>query len=216
MCVDVVIVEKIRWLDISELKISWDKKFKWEGYVEKSSLQEWCEIVKDKNQFTYSLLNLVSGCIFQTIYEQYFLNKKEISFEDCFCFNKNCIGNFDYNNYFEIISKFRNIHPDTRGNIQFLNFIERDIIQDYYSKIIKMRDFFDSLKKIIDSHSITVFENFKIKDNIDSYSYCFKEEKLKKLIKEIKLVNDKHGFGEVLEITSEKIIKEIEFFYKET
>jgi hypothetical protein len=212
LCADIVRVKKVDKLRISEVKISWVKKYDWSGHVESLPEQVWSDIVKNNNKFTYSLLSLLSGCVFQTIYEQVFLGREETRFEDCFCIESNCLGNGDWMNYNQILSEFRITYPNSRGDFNLMNFLEKEVIEIYRIEVLKMKEFFNSLKGIVDIQAQIIFDDLKKKGSPDIYSYCFRNEQLEELIEKVKPHLDEYRFREVLEEVSEKIVREVRPF----
>jgi hypothetical protein len=209
LCVDIVRAEKIEGVIVSKVKVSWDKEFKWKGHVETLPEHEWYEIIKDNNKFTYPLMSLLSGCVFQTSYEQFFLDKNEIRFEDCFC--KEGIGTYDYMDLNSFVLAFIN-HNKVNGTTKLAYFLLNEVAQYYGNEVLKKVDLFHSLKEVVDIQAQIIFDDFHKKGRPDCYSYYIRNQELKDLIEKITPIIYKHGFIGVLAEISEKIEKEIESY----
>jgi hypothetical protein len=213
LCVDIIKVEKIDGLYINKLNISHNNDrglpFNWTGFVEALPEMLYEEIPKEDLKFSYSLMGLVSGCIYETIYFQFFSNENHRTFEDCFCMKGDCIGNGDWRFFHEVLTSFRGIYPKTRGNIDLFEFLEEKFIKIYLAEVTKMKDFFNALKEIVNFQSQIIFDDFHATARTDDYSFDISNEILTELIDRVKPLVYEYGFVEVLESMSKMILEKI-------
>jgi hypothetical protein len=213
LCVDIIKVEKIAGLYINNLNISYRNDtglpFKWTGYVEALPELPYLEIPKEESKFAYSLIGLVSGCVFETIYFHNFLKENNKNFKDCFCMKGDCIGNGDWRFFNEVLTSFRELYPKTRGDKDLFEFLEEKFINIYFNAVEKMKSFFNALKEIVDFQSQIIFDDFQAKGSPESYSFNILDEQLKELIDILRPLVYDYGFVEVLASTTEEIIEKI-------
>jgi hypothetical protein len=216
LCVDIIKEKRIPELYINNLNISYSNEmglpFKWTGYVEALPKLPYLEIAKEDNKFAYSLIGLVSGCVFETIYFHNFLKENDKNFKDCFCMKGDCIGNGDWSSLNQILSKFRGLYPKTRGNVGLFEFLEEGFLITYSEVVEKMEDFFIALKEIVDFESKSIFDNFQASGSPASYSHNISGKPLKKLTDKLRPLVYEYGFVEVVTSTSEKIIGKIKVY----
>ncbi|PHN94445.1 hypothetical protein CSC80_03570 [Maribacter sp. 6B07] len=174
-----------------------DSYTSWSGYVKMLPTKKYALIPEDPSFMSYSLISLISGCIFETIYFADILNvAKEI--DDCFSFKPSAMGSRDYNSYYNIITHSRSRYENFRGNKDVNAFLEFDFKDLVKNEISKNKDFILSIKNVIDSVVLRIEKDFLANNEPSPYDYRISEEALDELKAEVLEISGDKGFSELI------------------
>ncbi len=210
LCVDTIKIETHNNLKVNllNLTVANDGLFKWSGFVEMLPSLPFKDIPINHSILAYSLISLQAGCVFETIYFQIIKENSSINFGDCFSFNRECIGNGDWTNYHEILSKIREIHPEFRGKLDLNGYLEIDFSRLVNIALFKLSEFITKMNEIIDNEVIKIEKDFTGRDGAHGiYSYNYSGDELTELINRIIPLMNELGFRDTLMELHESFIK---------
>jgi hypothetical protein len=177
-CVDLLEVESNPSFSIDELWVSYHEKaisnHKWAGGVKMVPSVKWNILVEDLDKTAFSMLGFISGCVFETVFRNEFLQNK-VLFEDCFSHKSNCAGNGDFRSFFLTGSEFRKKYgrkPD------FIKFSETELSEIYYHKIIANQAFLEQLNELIINKRDAILDFYNKSDNKIEFFYHFSNKDL--------------------------------------
>ena len=214
-CIDIQKVKYHSDYCVNKIKIAYKRRnddlIPWYGYVEMLPTTKWELIPKDPSFMAYSLISLISGCLFETIYLTEIL-KESRELKDCFSFTKNAVGRGDFNSYHEILTQTRKLHEYLRGKNDFNNFIEFEFKNIVTDKIYKIEEFFVALKKIIDPIAIDIEKDYLIKNSSSPYEFEIIGKYLESIKNEILEISKQAGFSNLIEELREHFIEQYQHY----
>ena len=178
---------------------------KWAGGVKTLPEIKWEAIVKDIEKTSFTLLNLISGCLFQTYFLKEVL-KENVNFYDCFCFHNSCAGGGDIRKFHKIINLIRDIYGE---NLSLRIFLEKELIEAYYMNFLKSKIFLNSTNELVNRYSNTILEKFTQYEDKFKFHYSFKENRMESLKAEAKTILNKSSFELDILALKEKIKQNI-------
>lgn len=216
-CIDVLKPYHHEEYYVNQIAIQYKKRnddlIAWFGHVEMLPTIKWHLIPQDASFMSYSLLSLVSACIFETFFFVEVL-KEERKLKDCFSLNKTVLGNKDYHHYHEIISQTRQLHEYFRGHLDVNRFLEFEFIEIIKKEIDVRKDFFKALETIIDQQASTIEQEFTLKKMPSPYSFLIENEELEKLKTEVIELSEKYGFTETVLDLRNRFMEEYDSYIK--
>ena len=184
-CIDLVDTKRSESFSISAFWVCYRKiaitDHKWGGGVETIPSIKHNVLVEDIEKTSFSILNLISGCIFQTIFIKEIL-KNEISTNDCFCPKGKCAGQQDFYQFSGITAQIRKKYGSNR---EFIDFIEVELFDIYYELVLKNGLFIDNIRALIIVYANKVFNKYEQSDNQDEFFYNFDSDEIELLKNEI-------------------------------
>lgn len=204
-CVDLIDNEKDENFSISAFWVSYHKiaisDHKWGGGVKVIPSTKFEVLVEDIDKTSFSILNVISGCIFQTIFLKEII-KIETSNNDCFCPQDKCAGKQDFFTFHRITSQIRKRYG---YNSEFVGFSEIELFDIYYKLIIENKLFVESINELISCYVKKIFNTYEISENKEEFYYYFESDEIELLKKEIYDILVKTSFKTTIEILKEKI-----------
>lgn len=162
---------------------------------------------KEIDKASYTLLNLISGCLFQT----YFLKeiqKENVNFNDCFSYSRFSAGRGDFYKFDTLISYIRKKYGE---NEKLKTFLGKELKEDYRQNLIKNANFLNKTKGLIENYSNLILKKHQQYKENTEFKYSFKnEDKLELLKKEINYILKKNNFDFEIEKIKNKIKEKIE------
>lgn len=179
---------------------------KWGGGVRMVPSVKFSVLVEDLDKTSFSLLSFTSGCVFETVFRNEFLQNK-VFFEDCFSNKSGCAGNGDFMNFFTTSSELRKRYG---RNQDFIKFSETELFDIYYNKIIANKAFLEQLNELVIKNRNVILEDYDKSDNKNDFFYYFSKEDLEILKIQVIEIMSKTLFNEVILELKETIRSKIE------
>jgi hypothetical protein len=208
LCIDIISTDENPNYQIEQLSVTFNAHalHKWNGYVKVVPSIKFDVLVEDEIKVSYSMITLLSGCIFQTIYLRE-IEKQIVEFDDCFSLKDRSAGFHDKLYFGEIGSQYR---MKFGNRADYTNFIEVELKETLYNQILNNELFLVGMNQISIKYRDLILkklENQMLKDNL-LYRIIDKElEVLKNEIRELMLNT---GFYvmviELIESIGEKMI----------
>lgn len=208
-CVDLIIIDKIEGLTISEIVIRnySCENVKWCGYVKMipEDLLKLETVLGKHGLLVFKQISLVSGCLFQTI-----ATKDKLSFKDCFSFKKNSIGKGDHDTFWEIPFLLRKKYTKMElnkneyyKNLNKLLFVE-------YATDLKKIGIIEELKDFILTESIKIHKEFLKQKCPKEFSYKYEGDDLNNLHSTIDKIISAKNFDDLVLGIHANILKELQ------
>lgn len=157
------------WVKYNDKAIS---NHKWAGAVEMVPPIKFKILVADLDKTSFSILSIISGCLFETIFLKEFLDS-ETKFTECFCNKQSCAGQLDFYSAFSIYSEIRKKYG---YDAEFIKFVEIELPNIYYDKIVANKAFMEQLNKLIIMKKEIILQEYEGSKNHDEFYHYFTEE----------------------------------------
>ena len=184
-CVDLLDIETNDNFSIDGFRVSYYEtaisEHKWSGSVKTIPSINSNVLIENKNKTSFAILNLISGCMFQTVFLKEILNFKVV-FEDCFCSKGRCAGLNDNHRFLNISSNLRNKHG---RNEDFEKFTKIELLDNYYKIIVENRKFLEEMNNLIIVSRDKIFEVYQQSKNKSEFHYNFTNNEIEILKKEV-------------------------------
>ncbi|MFD2910191.1 hypothetical protein ACFSX9_15785 [Flavobacterium ardleyense] len=204
-CIDLIDTKRDENFSIDAFWVSYHKvaisDHKWGGGVKVIPSIKYEVLVEDIDKTSFSILNVISGCIFQTVFIKEII-KNEISTKDCFCPQGRCAGQQDFFTFHGITSKIRNRYGLSR---ELIYFSEIELFDIYYNLIIENKLFIENISELITYYANKIFKKYEQSDNKDEFFYYFNFDEIQLLRKEVYDILVITSFENTIEILKEKI-----------
>ncbi len=178
---------------------------KWAGSVKTLPEIKWESLVEDIEKTSFTLLNLISGCIFQTYYLRNFLNKN-IDYNECFCFGNNCAGRGDIKKYENLI---HHITIKYGEKFHLKNFLYIELPKTYYENILKKTLFLNKTNELAKTYCTIILSRLNQMENQNNFKYYFKDNGLDLLKEQLNSIIDESDFKKDIIEFKEKIKNKI-------
>ena len=184
-CIDLIDTKRNENFSINAFNVYYRKiaitDHKWGGEVITIPSIKHDVLVEDIEKTSFSIINLISGCIFQTIFIKEIL-KNEISINDCFCAKGKCAGEYDCHQVWGINAQIRKKYGRNR---EFIEFIEVELLDIYYELVLKNTLLVDNIRTLIIFYAKKVFNKYEQSNNQDEFIYNFDSNEIELLKNEI-------------------------------
>lgn len=157
------------WVTYHKSAISY---YKWAGAVKMVPPVKWNILVNDLDKTSFSILGMLSGCLFETIFLKEFLGS-DMKFTQCFCNRGNCAGQGDFYSAFSIYSEIKKKYG---YNPEFINFVEIELPEIYYEKIVADGVFIKGISNLIVIKKEIILKEYDGFKDQDQFYYYFTEE----------------------------------------
>ncbi|TBW26963.1 hypothetical protein [Gramella sp. KN1008] len=210
LCTNIFKTEKYPKYNISLLNISFTNErsrlFKWHGHVDTLPPIPHENLVENLNLLTYSLMGIISGCVFQTVYSVKVLGNADLNYDSCFCHTNNCIGSGDFNSFHAILSQLRKRYPQLRGNRNFSQYSEVDLPNAFLNELAKNNDFIIGMTEIAEKHCSGIYDLYLKQGKDVNLSFNLENGKIEHLIEELRPILVKCKFPEVINKYSDNFL----------
>ncbi|MGH2664844.1 hypothetical protein [Flavobacterium sp.] len=179
------------WVMYNENAIS---KHKWGGGVRMMPSVKWNVLVEDLDKTSFSMLGSISGCVFETVFLNEFL-QKNVRFEDCFNNKEGCAGQGDFMSFFMMGSELRKKYG---RNPDFIKFSETELFDIYYKQLITNKAFLEQLNEIVVKRRDKILADYKDSDNKKEYSHHLIKDDLDILKNHVTEIMLKTSFKEMI------------------
>lgn len=182
-CVDLLDTEANSNFSINSFKVSYYSiaiSDKWGGSVTVLPSVKFEVLIEDLDKTSFAILNLISGCIFQTIFLKEIIESK-VSFKDCFSLKDGCAGKSDCLSFHQITSRIRNRYG---RNEKFIQFSEAQLFNIYYNLVVENLNFLKRTNELVTFYKDKIFKAYEQSENKDEFHYSLNVEELESLKKE--------------------------------
>lgn len=136
------------------------------------------EIIEDIEKVSLEIVSLISGCMFQTIFMNKYLNQNVQLKNDCFALYDRCAGKDDYHKFLILTSKLFTKYERKK---ELVSYSKVDIFEDYFELLNENQEFLEEMNKLIDEISNKINQEFQESGYNCDFQYCFNFEELESL-----------------------------------
>ena len=185
LCVGIVETEQDKNYQINEIWVSFHEKAiseeKWGGAVSTIPTIKYNVLILDADKTSFSLIDTISGCTFQTIFYGEIENQV-VDIEGCFGLGKSCAGRGDARSFHEIGFQYRQKFGNRESFTKYLNV---ELFDLYMQQITDNKPFLEALRIITIKYRDIILKSYHNSENQDDFYYHFEDENLISLKHEV-------------------------------
>lgn len=204
-CVNILDTEINSNFSIESFRVSYYKiaisNHKWGGAVKVIPSIKFEALIEDVDKTSFAFLNLISGCIFQTIFLKEILQTQD-TFENCFSLQPDCAGQIDCLSFNTIASRLRYKYG---RNDEFIQFSEAELISIYYKLVVENKKFIERIDEVVNQYKDKIFNSYDQFENQEEFHYELKDDELNSFKNIIHKLMSETSFDEILINLKEQI-----------